>query len=62
MKEESSEDLIKVDLRDYVVLNSGGPLLKLECIEGDNAVVSWEEGRRIIPVACLSRLVPLKAI
>lgn len=34
-------ELKKVDASGCVVLNSGGPLMQLECIEGDNAVCSW---------------------
>lgn len=57
------DELVKLNPADYVVLNSGGPLLRLECIEGENAVVSWMDGdaeqRRMVPTACLSRLAPL---
>lgn len=47
----------------HVILNSGGPLLNLETVEGDNAIVSWDDDgqlqRRMFPVACLSLLVPM---
>ena len=61
--EFDDSDLIKLDTSDCVILNCGGPLLNLECFEGDNAIVSWDdEGktmRRQLPIACLSRLVRL---
>lgn len=59
----AADDLKKVE-GDFVVLASGGPLLNLECVEGDNAVVSWKDStgktiREMIPCVCLRRLVPL---
>ena len=49
--------------RNPVVLKSGGPILDLLAVEGDNAICEWAEDgekvRRIFPVACLYRCVPL---
>jgi len=47
-----------------IVLNSGGPLMKIVTIEGDNALCSWNEGTAkdtigLFPIACLSKLAPL---
>jgi hypothetical protein len=60
-----ASDLVKVTFVAPVVLNSGGDVMELVCIEGDNAIVEWEnqsreKKQRLIPVACLSRLVPLE--
>jgi hypothetical protein len=55
------EELRKVDSEYCVVLASGGPLLKIICIEGDNAVVQvFDTGdRHILPKSCLRKLVKL---
>jgi len=46
-----------------VILNSGGPIMNLETIEGENAVASWDDRgkveRSMFSVVCLSALVPL---
>lgn len=50
------------------VLNSGGPIMLVECVEGENAICSWfddEDGvrrRKGFPVACLSWLVTFEAM
>jgi uncharacterized protein YodC (DUF2158 family) len=46
-----------------VVLASGGPLMKVECVEGDKAICSWEDegglvARRLLPRACLRSPAP----
>lgn len=57
--------LVGIDPSKRVVLNSGGPLMKLETTEGGRGVCSWEDedGKHfdVFPIACLSRLVPLEA-
>lgn len=53
----SDDELVRIDTSNCVVLNSGGPLMQLICIEGDNALVSWDGERALLPVACLSKLV-----
>lgn len=59
----NADDLQPVDTSRIVILNSGGPLLTVECVEGNNAICTWKNdngqhaGRAMFPVACLSRLV-----
>ena len=66
-------DLVKVDTSEMVIHATGGPLMTVECIEGENAVCSWEvwppdwspsnpvkgyEHRRLFPLRDLRRLTP----
>ncbi len=51
-------NLVKIDENVWnVVLASGGPLMKIICIEGENALCEWDGGRAIFPTACLRRLI-----
>lgn len=58
-------DLTKIDETIWCyVLASGGPLMRVVCIEGDRALCefhdSQDRNRRLYtPVACLRRLVPV---
>jgi uncharacterized protein YodC (DUF2158 family) len=60
-EEFDSDDLVKVDESNLVILASGGPLMRLVCIEGENALCHWEEGdvrrQSLFPLATLRRLV-----
>ncbi len=55
-------DLEKIERKNPVVLNSGGPVMEVETVEGNRALCRWEVNnklaRAVFPVACLSRLVP----
>lgn len=33
--------VIRISAPDMVMLSSGGPLMKVECVEGDQALCSW---------------------
>ena len=56
-------DLVRLNDEDYVILASGGPLLKIICIEGDNALCEWPvDGKRrqkLFPAGALRRLTRL---
>lgn len=47
-----------------VVLKSGGPVMELESVEGEDALCSWTGddgrlGRAVIPVVCLYACAPV---
>lgn len=56
------DDLVRLPDRDYVVLASGGPLMWVVAIEGDQAVVEWSNAsggtnRQLLPIVTLRSLV-----
>ena len=60
-------DLVKVDESRCVILGSGGPLMDLICIEGENALCEfWDEDRKskvqmMFLTVCLRRTIRLDA-
>ncbi len=70
-KYDVSDNMIRKWLRvmgkQRVVLNSGGPIMQVETVEGDNAIVSWkdDEGigqRAMLSTACLSEVIRLSGV
>ena len=56
-------ELVKLNDDDYVILASGGPLLKVVCVEGDNLLCEWSENekrrQKLFPAGALRRLTRL---
>lgn len=61
----ASSDLVKVPAPGRpVVLNSGGPVMDVEWVEGGTALCRWKDGdgkiaRAVIPTACLMECRPM---
>jgi uncharacterized protein YodC (DUF2158 family) len=60
------DELVKVPApKRPVVLKSGGPVMDLETVEGENALCSWygadmKLARAVFPLACLYECKPLE--
>ncbi len=57
----NESELIKIDTTKCVVLASGGPLMDVLCIEGDNALCrihDEDKTEHLFPIACLCTLIP----
>ena len=57
--------MLQLETSNPVVLASGGPLMRVVCVEGDNALCGWrgEDGRQerfLFPIPCLRSLIPYR--